>query len=588
MTPLHHFRIYLKALIAFNPIQFYLGVAVMILNTTLAGAGLLLLVPLLHYAGWLPQGQNQGLIGRVVSFLPHVNTQIPLVVTLGAFIIMTAMVSLIEYGQGILQVQLRQNFLFKLQQDLNTCVARAKWSFLLRQKIEHAHHMICAGMGQISALTTYCLQMISECIVIAAYIVFSLILSPPLTLMAGAAALILFSYTRKHQALHLGKLNFNIGRALQVQLSQFLDGLKLAKSYNHVAAYMDKFEAINREAQENQVIFGRHQGRIRLQVRVGSSVIFAALFGVSIVFLQIPMVTMLALLIIFSRLMPRLSSLQQSYLRVLNIVPVYTEAQDMLREFGQHCEELRQEPIQFSAMVSLENVSLHFQETTALINVTCQIPKNTTTAIVGHSGAGKSTLADILMGLLVPQDGRLCIDQKPLEDQHLYAWRNQVSYVPQETHLFHDSIRANLIWANPEATDADIWKALEAAAAAEFVRRLPEQLESQIGDRGIHLSGGERQRLALARALLRHPQVLILDEATSALDAQNEELIYQTLTQLHGQVTIILIAHRFSTIRAADRVLVLEAGHLVESGSPTELQANPQSHFSRLFSNQLA
>mgnify|MGYP001616423148 CR=1 FL=1 len=132
------------------------------------------------------------------------------------------------------------------------------------------------------------------------------------------------------------------------------------------------------------------------------------------------------------------------------------------------------------------------------------------------------------------------------------AWRRSVGYVPQEVFLFPDSVRANLAWANPPADEARLWQVLTLAAAADFVRALPLGLDTQVGERGIRLSGGERQRLALARALLRQPTLLVLDEATSALDSENERLIQTALQHLHGQMTVLVIAHRLSTVRAAD------------------------------------
>ena len=154
--------------------------------------------------------------------------------------------------------------------------------------------------------------------------------------------------------------------------------------------------------------------------------------------------------------------------------------------------------------------------------------------------------------------------------------------MPQETFLLHDTIRANLLWARPRARESDLQEALQLAAADEFVAALPLDLDTIVGDRGVCLSGGERQRIALARALLRHPSLLILDEATSALDPENERRIQDAISRLRGELTIVVIAHRLSTVRTADQILVLDSGRLVENGTYDELAARTQGRFRAL------
>jgi ATP-binding cassette subfamily C protein len=205
-----------------------------------------------------------------------------------------------------------------------------------------------------------------------------------------------------------------------------------------------------------------------------------------------------------------------------------------------------------------------------------------TTAIAGPSGAGKSTIADLVMGLILPHQGRVVVDGKPLSAELLKSWRDQIGYVAQDTFLFNDTVRANLLWARPEASEEEIWQTLKLAAAEGFVSELPDGLETILGDRGVRLSGGERQRLALARALLREPSLLILDEATSALDSENERRIQKAIESLHGGMTIVVITHRLSTVRGADVIHMLEGGRLVESGDWQTLLARESGRFAAL------
>ncbi|HEX6259809.1 MAG TPA: ATP-binding cassette domain-containing protein, partial [Woeseiaceae bacterium] len=241
--------------------------------------------------------------------------------------------------------------------------------------------------------------------------------------------------------------------------------------------------------------------------------------------------------------------------------------------------------LRLESEIRLRNVRFRYDkdvEQNVLAGLDFVIPAQRTTALVGPSGAGKSTLADLLMGLLEPDAGAVEVDAVPLTRKSLRSWRGRVAYVPQETFLFHDTVRANLLWARPEATDDELWRALDAAAAGEFVRAMPRGLDTVVGERGIRVSGGERQRLALARALLRAPSLLILDEATSALDSESERRVQGSIEALHGRLTMIVIAHRLSTIRSADQIVVLDGGRVVEIGTWSELASRPDGRLSAL------
>jgi ATP-binding cassette subfamily C protein len=222
----------------------------------------------------------------------------------------------------------------------------------------------------------------------------------------------------------------------------------------------------------------------------------------------------------------------------------------------------------------VDRVNFGYGDTRVLTDVSLSLRRGQTVAVVGPSGAGKSTLADVVLGLLIPQDGRVLVDGRALTRESHASWRAQIGYVPQETFLFHDTIRVNLQWAAPDATEQELWEALR-SASADFVQRLPSGLDTVVGDRGVLLSGGERQRVALARALLRKPRLLVLDEATSSLDPENERAIQQAIDGLHGRAAILVITHRLPTVRHADLIYVLDEGHIVEFGTWAELVARP-------------
>jgi ATP-binding cassette, subfamily B, bacterial PglK len=203
-----------------------------------------------------------------------------------------------------------------------------------------------------------------------------------------------------------------------------------------------------------------------------------------------------------------------------------------------------------------------------------RVAKNTTVGIVGLSGSGKTTLIDVLLGLLWPTTGQLLVDGVPVESGNLAAWRAKLGYVPQHIFLAEDTVARNIAFGLPDS-EIDRMRVIHAARLAslhEFVEtELPGGYEAQVGERGIRLSGGQRQRIGIARALYHDPDVLLLDEATSALDGMTEDTIIDSLNALAHTKTIILIAHRFTTIRDCDVIYMLDAGEVVDSGTYTEL-----------------
>ena len=194
------------------------------------------------------------------------------------------------------------------------------------------------------------------------------------------------------------------------------------------------------------------------------------------------------------------------------------------------------------------------------------IEKGKMTAITGESGAGKSTIIDLLMGFFTPSDGEVLVNNIKLSEWDINSLREKIGYVPQEPILFNMSLRDNLLWSKSDATEEDIWESLKQTYSDDFIKELPEGLNTIIGDRGIKLSGGQRQRVALARAIIRKPEILVLDEATSSLDSHSEKLIQKAIENIGKKTTIIVIAHRLSTIKNAHTIYVLGNGNVIQSG----------------------
>lgn len=270
-----------------------------------------------------------------------------------------------------------------------------------------------------------------------------------------------------------------------------------------------------------------------------------------------------------SRIMPLIGSLAEEKSRLDNFFPSYEQVMNLKKR----AKELR-EPTgdrKFSGFykeILIENLSFAYpNHKPVLHNINMQISKGRMTAIVGESGGGKSTLLDMVVRFHDPASGRIIFDGIDLRDFEISSYRHSIGYVPQDSILFNLTIRDNLLWANKNASDGDIKGACRQANAEEFIEKLPEGYNTLVGDRGVRLSGGQVQRVALARAILRKPELLILDEATSALDTYSERLIQKSIESITGQMTVIVVAHRLSTIINANYIYVLKEGKIIEEGS---------------------
>jgi ABC-type multidrug transport system fused ATPase/permease subunit len=245
-------------------------------------------------------------------------------------------------------------------------------------------------------------------------------------------------------------------------------------------------------------------------------------------------------------------------------------------------------PANIEGEVVFENVSFSYDSSKekALHDINLRIKAGTVVALVGPSGGGKTTVAKMIYRHYDPDKGAIKIDGIDIKDYDLQGFRKFIAIVPQEVDIFNDTVKNNIAYARPGATDDEIEKAADIANAKEFIDKLPKKYRSMVGERGIKLSGGQRQRIGIARAILANPKILIFDEATSNLDSFSEKLIQSAMDKIIEKRTVIIIAHRLSTIRKADNILVLDEGHLVEEGSHAELLKKQSGLYARLINLQ--
>ena len=573
-----------------------LVLAALLLVTAGAGEGvtLLLLVPLLRFVGLDPA---TGAMGRLDEGISSALASAGVPRTLGAVLLVYAaaaslQVLLVRY-QAIFHIRLEQDIVRRLRQRLYRSIFGASWLFLARQRSTDLAHLLTRELDRVGAATAQLTSIAATLFVSVIYVGLAFALAPAMTAMVLGSGCVLLLALRggSVRARAAGEAFSRASAGMYAVAIEHLGGIKAIKGQSRDDRSVALFAATTDQLADAHVRAAVANSQSRAWFDLGAVCILALTLLIAIDRLRISAATLLLLLFLFARIMPRLAALQQGvqqYLTLLPSVQVVSDWQQQLEAAVERDPQADSRPLPLARAIRFRGVSFGYgdRSTWRLRDIDLTLQAGSTTAIAGPSGAGKSTLADLLMGLLMPNEGIIAVDDEPLGRNRVRVWRDRIGYVAQDTFLLHDTVRANLLWADPAATDADIDRALRLAAADGFVAALPGGLDTVIGDRGVTLSGGERQRLALARALLRKPALLILDEATSSLDSENEQRIQQAIERLHGSMTILVIAHRLSTIRGADMIHVLEQGRLIESGTWDTLLALPGGRFRQLCTTQ--
>lgn len=554
------------------PVQSMITLLAMLFAGIAEGFGLSMLLPLLGIAMDIP-GVSGGASPHSKSALERTITEIlgtlgltptiSLLLFVFAFSVMlkAALVLLANKRVGYMVARLSTD----LRLDLIRALFATRWEYYVRQPIGRFTNAISTETRRSAEAYLQGIMILAFIMHAIVYGIVAMMMDWKATLVTLIAGVFILSSLRRlvTTARKAGKRQTKLLKFLLTMLTDTLQSIKPLKAmaredmaYNMLQA---KTKSLNKALQKQ--VFSKEA----LQALQEPLITVFFVFGIymALVHWHLPLARVLLMVFMLTKVLKTLQKAQKEYQSLVIAESAYWSLWSKLEE-AQAARETATGTAapSFSSSIRLEGVLFSYGDRFVLNNTSLCFPKGSFSVITGVSGGGKTTIADLISGLLTPREGAVWIDDLPLTQIDLRAWRRMIGYVPQETLLLHDSVLINVTLGAPELSEQDAERALREAGAWEFVSEMPEGIHSVVGERGMRLSGGQRQRITIARALVHKPQLLILDEATSALDPASEAEICRTLRELKGKLTILAITHQRALSEAADRVFQLSDGRI--------------------------
>ncbi|MDJ0553298.1 MAG: ABC transporter ATP-binding protein/permease [Microcoleaceae cyanobacterium MO_207.B10] len=520
-----------------------------------------------------------------------------LIVMLLAVILTIILKNLTTYLRSLISVAFSRSLTNTIKSEMIQTLMDTDLDFFTKVKVGDLTKRLGSDTAQCTQTINAYINLLTQSLTVFLFVSLLISISWQLTLISSLLVLLIAGINQLfiRRSKKFGGLLNREQKNYAIKVIEVLTGIRLIKSvgsenreYQQIRTLMLSLEDIALKAQMNSALIGPVN-----EVTSIFTVISILLLGRTFFSSQVANVSaiLLTYLLVLFRLLPIVSGINGTRNQIAKGSASFDMAVDLWRRDNK--------PIMKPGAITFEKIrrKIHFKKISfaypgnnnlVIKNVNLSLPRGKTLALVGGSGAGKSTFADLLPRFYDPTSGSITIDGTDLRKFDVASLRKKMGIVSQTTFLFNDTVRNNIIYARPDATEDEMISAAQQANAYDFIMELPKQWETEIGDRGVMLSGGQRQRLAIARALLQNPEILILDEATSALDTVSERLVQEAIDRLSRERTVLVIAHRLSTVQNADKIAVLERGELVEVGTHAELLEKENGYYHRLYSIQFA
>jgi ABC-type multidrug transport system fused ATPase/permease subunit len=578
--------------------RLYVVFALAVATAFTQGFGISLLLPLLR-ASQTGGGDPEDM-GTAEQYLQVLLEALGIADSMGGILLFIAVVfvgkgalSFARYGYtGYLQAQL----LRELKAKLFDAYSAMEYRYYLEENTGHFINVINQQVNRFFRSFQRFSRFLTDLITTASYFAFALAITWKFTLLAigvGSVILFLFKYLNAYVR-SLSRKRSTEASTLNTFLVQALQSFKYIASTGQIDHIRNEVvSSVGRLTgyQFRQKVAGALTKALKEPVSV---LLITGIIGLQVVLFEAPVAPIFVALLLFHRGMQSMMSVQSSWQGTMNDIGAVEMVVDDLEEARVHEEATGTRTLgPLSEGIRFDGVHYAYNEEDGdvLRDINIDVPVNQTVALVGESGAGKSTLVDMMTLMLRPRAGTIRIDGVPHDEIDVASWREQIGYVSQETVVFDDTIANNIsLWRGDIDKDPALRErvidAAERAHADHFIRDLPNSYQTVVGDRGVRLSGGQRQRLFVARELFKRPNLLLLDEATSDLDTASEKHIQDSVNALQGEVTVVIIAHRLSTVKNADRVYVLDEGCVTEQGTYHELRMRENGEFREMVEMQ--
>ncbi len=497
--------------------------------------------------------------------------------------------ALVGFCFDYVRVNIRTEYERSMMDSLYRDTLAADWSYLSKQKLGHLETVIVTDVHMSGGLLETIARTIGVVSAFLMYLIVAVSISKTVTavtLVLGAVIFLIFK-PLLFKLRRFSEQTEHLNKEVSHHVNESISGMKVIKALGNEAAFIKTSSSYFSLLQRLQMRAFTVQNISGSFIQPIGVIFISAVVAFAYYQTSYNLGALAAIIYLIQKMFGYVQSLQAFAQQISGTVPFVQGVLNYKEQASRFLEVKKGSggvPFSFAGELAFENVSFAYDRGQSVLgDVSFKIKKGSMVGIIGKSGAGKTTVFDLLLRLLNPSQGRIAIDGVDASTVSLSEWRNKLIYVPQDPFLLHDTIYNNIVFFGENISRADVENAAKAAHLEEFISELPKGYETLVGERGMRLSGGQRQRIAIARALVRHPEVLLLDEATSALDAESEKYIRQAIEGLKGKMTIIIIAHRLSTVAESDNLIVLEKGRIVETGSPKEMLKDKETYYSRLY-----